>query len=158
MCGRAYAGRYHSEKFGTKPEHFAKIAWKNHKHSVNNPYAQFQKEYTLDEILASKPIYAPLTMLQCSPTSDGAGAAILASEEFVKRNGLEGKVHCIAAVSCAHSCASLLFETQRCRFVVMWAVVDVVMLLRRQWRSWRRRWRRTPSHPSRTRCSVWART
>jgi acetyl-CoA acetyltransferase len=33
------AGREHMEKFGSKPEHFAKVAWKNHKHSVNNPYA-----------------------------------------------------------------------------------------------------------------------
>jgi len=31
------AGKEHMEKYGTKPEHFAKIAWKNHKHSVNNP-------------------------------------------------------------------------------------------------------------------------
>jgi sterol carrier protein 2 len=35
------AGREHMEKYGTKPEHFAKIAWKNHHHSVNNPYSQF---------------------------------------------------------------------------------------------------------------------
>lgn len=42
------AGREHMEKYGTKPEHFAKIAWKNHKHSVNNPYSQFRDEYTLD--------------------------------------------------------------------------------------------------------------
>ena len=41
------AGRDHMEKYGSKPEHFAWIGWKNHKHSVNNPYAQFQDEYTL---------------------------------------------------------------------------------------------------------------
>jgi len=33
------AGKEHMEKYGTKLEHFAKIAWKNHKHSVNNPYS-----------------------------------------------------------------------------------------------------------------------
>ena len=33
----ASAGREHMEKYGTKPEHFAKIAEKNHRHSVNNP-------------------------------------------------------------------------------------------------------------------------
>ena len=48
------AGREHMEKYGTTAEHFAKIGYKNHKHSVNNPYAQFQDEYTLDEILASQ--------------------------------------------------------------------------------------------------------
>ena len=45
------AGREHMEKYGTKPEHFAKIGWKNHKHSVNNPYSQFQDEYSLEDIL-----------------------------------------------------------------------------------------------------------
>ncbi len=44
------AGRDHIEKYGSKPEHYAWIGWKNHKHSVNNPYAQFQTEYTLEEI------------------------------------------------------------------------------------------------------------
>ena len=42
------AGREHMEKYGTKPYHFAKIAEKNHKHSVNNPYSQFRDIYTLD--------------------------------------------------------------------------------------------------------------
>jgi acetyl-CoA acyltransferase len=85
------AGREHMSQHGSGPEHFAKIGQKNHKHSVNNPYAQFQVEYTLDEILEAPEIYAPLTKLQCSPTSDGAGAAILASEDFVDRHGLAGR-------------------------------------------------------------------
>lgn len=42
------AGREHMEKYGTKPEHFAKIAEKNHRHSVNNPYSQFKDVYTLE--------------------------------------------------------------------------------------------------------------
>ena len=46
------AGREHMKQYGTTAEHFAKIGYKNHKHSVNNPYAQFQEEYTLDDILA----------------------------------------------------------------------------------------------------------
>ena len=45
------AGREHMEQYGTTAEHFAKIGFKNHKHSVNNPYAQFQEEYTLEDIL-----------------------------------------------------------------------------------------------------------
>ena len=44
------AGREHMERYGTKPEHFARIGWKNHKHSVNNPYSQFQDEYSLEDI------------------------------------------------------------------------------------------------------------
>ncbi|MEW5811064.1 MAG: lipid-transfer protein [Actinomycetota bacterium] len=82
------AGREHMAEHGSTAEHFAKIGYKNHKHSVNNPYAQFQDEYTLDDILDARMIYDPLTKLQCSPTSDGAGAAVLASEAFVDRHGL----------------------------------------------------------------------
>ena len=76
---------------GPQPEHFAKIGWKNHKHSVNNPYSQFQDEYSLEDILAAPTVFGPLTKLQCCPTSDGSGAAILASESFVKKHGLESK-------------------------------------------------------------------
>jgi acetyl-CoA acetyltransferase len=83
------AGREHMEKYGTTAEHFAKIGWKNHKHSVNNPYSQFQDEYSLEDIKNAPMIFDPLTKLQCCPTSDGAGAAILCSEDFVKQNGLQ---------------------------------------------------------------------
>ena len=72
------AGRDHMQKYGSNPDHYAWIGWKNHKHSVNNPYAQFQDEYTLDEIKSARMIHDPLTKLQCSPTSDGAAAAIVA--------------------------------------------------------------------------------
>lgn len=82
------AGKEHMERYGTTAEQFAKIGVKNHKHSVNNPYAQFQKEYSLEEVLAAKQIYGPLTKLQCSPTSDGSGAVILAGEAFVDRHDL----------------------------------------------------------------------
>ncbi|MFI6775695.1 lipid-transfer protein [Nocardia sp. NPDC050412] len=82
------AGREHMKQYGTTAEHFAKIGYKNHKHSVNNPYSQFQDAYSLDDILASRMIYDPLTKLQCSPTSDGSGAVVLASEEFVNSHDL----------------------------------------------------------------------
>ena len=82
------AGREHMRSFGSTPEHFAWIGYKNHKHSVNNPYAQFQDEYTLEQIEAAPVIYAPLTKLQCSPTSDGSGAAVLASERFLEDHDL----------------------------------------------------------------------
>src|SRR5664279_3110566 len=61
------AGREHMQKYGSTFEHFAWIGYKNHKHSVNNPYAQFQDAYSLDEIKA---------------------APILASERFVDGHGL----------------------------------------------------------------------
>ena len=85
------AGIEHMERYGTTAEQFAKIGYKNHKHSVNNPYSQFQDEYTLQQILDSPTVYGPLTKLQCCPTSDGGGAAIIASEDFVRKHGLEAQ-------------------------------------------------------------------
>src|SRR5687768_5020379 len=91
------AGRDHMDRYGTRAEQFAWIGWKNHKHSVNNPYAQFQTEYSLEDILNAPMIYDPLTKLQCSPTSDGSGAAIVCSEEVVRRHGLQDQAIEIAA-------------------------------------------------------------
>ncbi|ELW65446.1 non-specific lipid-transfer protein isoform X1 [Tupaia chinensis] len=86
-----HAGKEHMEKYGTKLEHFAKIGWKNHKHSINNPNSQFQDEYSLDEVMSSRKVFDYLTVLQCCPTSDGAAAAVLASEAFVQNYGLQPK-------------------------------------------------------------------
>jgi len=107
------AGLEHMDKYGTKPEHFAKIAWKNHKHSTNNPYSQFQKEYSLDQVLNGKKIYEYLTLLQCCPTSDGSGCAILASEEFVKSRGLEHQAVEIIGQAMATDYSST-FESNSC--------------------------------------------
>ena len=74
------AGMEHMKLFGTKPEHFAKVAAKNHKHSLNNPYSQFQDGHSTEAVLKSPKIYGVLTKLQCCPTSDGAGAAIVCDE------------------------------------------------------------------------------
>ena len=84
------AGVEHMEKYGTTARHFAKIGAKNHKHSVLNPYSQFRDEYTVDEVQNARKVFKFLTLLQCCPTSDGAGAAVLASEAFVKAHKLEG--------------------------------------------------------------------
>jgi acetyl-CoA acetyltransferase len=85
------AGREYMERYGVEAETFAKVAEKNHRHSANNPYSQFQDVYTVDEILAAPMVHDPLTKLQCCPTSDGGGAAILASERFVEENDLGDK-------------------------------------------------------------------
>ncbi|MFF2474105.1 lipid-transfer protein [Streptomyces sp. NPDC058066] len=91
------AAREHMEKYGTTETQLAAVGAKNHRHSVNNPYAQFQDPYTVDEILAAKTIHAPLTKLQCSPTSDGAAAAVVVSERFVELHDLGDKAVEIAA-------------------------------------------------------------
>ena len=107
------AGREHMERYGTTAEHFAKIGWKNHKHSVNNPYSQFQTEYSLDEIKNAPMVYEPLTKLQCCPTSDGAGAAILASEDFVKRHRLHNQAVEILGMAMTTDLAST-FDEKSC--------------------------------------------
>jgi len=86
------AGRDHMQKYGTKPETFAKIAVKNHSHSVNNPRSQYQDACTIEQVLESREVYDPLTVLQCCPTSDGAAAAVVVSERYLDENPHDGAV------------------------------------------------------------------
>nr|POF17499.1 non-specific lipid-transfer protein [Quercus suber] len=87
-------------QYGARAEDFAEVARISHEHSTRNPYAQFQKEYTLKEVLESTMIHAPLTKLQCSPTSDGAGAAVIVSERFLDaRPALKGQAILMAGQS-----------------------------------------------------------
>ncbi|WP_405182647.1 thiolase family protein [Nocardia sp. NBC_01377] len=71
----------------TGEEVFAEIAEKNHANSVNNPFAMYQKAYTLDEILASPVVTSPNTVLMCGPTCDGAAAAVVVTDDFLRRLG-----------------------------------------------------------------------
>ena len=75
-----------STRYGDKSDPFdpfAEIGRISHVHSQANPYAQFRNAYTYDEIKNAPMIHPPLTKLQCSPTSDGAGAAVLVSQAFL---------------------------------------------------------------------------
>jgi acetyl-CoA acetyltransferase len=112
------AGRDHMDKYGSKPEHYVWIGYKNHKHSVNNPYAQFQTEYSLDEIAQAPMIHEPLTKLQCSPTSDGAAAAIVASERFVDEHDLWDQAIEIAGQAMVTDLSSSFSEDTDCIKIV----------------------------------------
>ena len=112
------AGRDHMQKYGSKPEHYVWIGWKNHKHSTNNPYAQFQTEYSLDEIAQAPMIHEPLTKLQCSPTSDGAAAALVASERFVDEHDLWAQAIEIAGQSMVTDLQSSFAEDTDCIKIV----------------------------------------
>ncbi|OQU96576.1 Thiolase, domain-containing protein [Cladophialophora immunda] len=79
------AAREYIKKYGATDEDFAEIARINHEHSKRNPYAQFQEEYTLEEIQQAPMIHAPMTKLQCCPTSDGAAAVVLVSQAFLDK-------------------------------------------------------------------------
>jgi acetyl-CoA acetyltransferase len=84
--------RYHMKTYGTTQRQIAAVAAKNHGHSVHNPRAQFRDACSIEQVLASPPIAYPLTMLMCSPISDGAAAAVLCNAAGLKRlNGAAGR-------------------------------------------------------------------
>ncbi|WP_431979940.1 thiolase C-terminal domain-containing protein [Streptomyces qinglanensis] len=95
------AAREHMERYGTTREQLAAVGEKNHRHSAANPRAQFQDVYTLRDVLGSRTVHDPLTKLQCSPTSDGAAAALVASGRFVRAHGLQGRAVEIAGQALA---------------------------------------------------------
>jgi acetyl-CoA acetyltransferase len=75
----------HMERYGTTREQMALVSVKNHLHGALNPYAQFQKKFTVEEVLNSPMIADPLTLFSCCPNSDGAAALVLCSKERAKR-------------------------------------------------------------------------
>lgn len=80
----ANAGEEYLKKFGGNSDSICRIAEVNHRHSVNNPYSQFQDVYTLEQIKSSPVVHSVSTKLTCCPTSDGAAAAVLISERYLK--------------------------------------------------------------------------
>jgi len=79
------------EERGAKLEDICYPSIKNHKNGVTNPYSQYKKEFTFQEIMNSPMIANPITTLQCCPQSDGAAAVILCSKETYKK--LNKKTH-----------------------------------------------------------------
>jgi acetyl-CoA acetyltransferase len=79
------AGVEHMRKYGTTQEQFAKVSVKNHKHSMHNPYSQYQMEVGLEEVLNARVVSWPNTLYMCCPTGDGAAAAILCSMEKARQ-------------------------------------------------------------------------
>ncbi len=83
--------RFHMKTFGTTQRQIAAVSAKNHGHSVHNPYSQFRQPFTVKEILRAPPITYPITLPMCAPLSDGAAAAILCTEEGLRRIGADRK-------------------------------------------------------------------
>ncbi|HUO04669.1 MAG TPA: thiolase family protein [Candidatus Binataceae bacterium] len=79
------AGIEHMRKYGTKPEHFAKISVKSHKHATKNPFSQYRNEVSLEDVMNARMVAFPNTLYMCCPTGDGAAAAIVVSEEKLKQ-------------------------------------------------------------------------
>lgn len=81
----ALKARRHMFEFGTTREQLAKVSVKNHKNGCLNPYSQFKKEFTVEEVLSSPMVADPLTVLSCCPNSDGSAACIIGSKGMAKR-------------------------------------------------------------------------
>jgi acetyl-CoA acetyltransferase len=86
------AGVEYQQKYGTRNETFAKISEKARRHALHNDRAIFREPLTVEQIMATPPIYGVLTRAQCCPPTCGAAAAVLVSEAFAKRHGLKTDV------------------------------------------------------------------
>ena len=91
--------RAYMKSSGATREDFAQVAVKSHRHAALNPYAQYRTEVTVDDVLASREIAAPLTLLMCSPIGDGAAALVVCSPEAARRLGARVRVRACVLVS-----------------------------------------------------------
>jgi len=81
----AMIARAHMDRYGTTPEMLAQVAVKNHDNGALNPMAQYPFKLTVDQVLKSVMVADPLHILDCSPITDGAAAAILCPLETAKK-------------------------------------------------------------------------
>jgi len=81
----ALSQRRYMDVFNISLEQIAKVSVKNHHHGCLNPYSQYKKELTIEEIINSRPICEPITLLQCCPSTDGAAAAVLVPRDLAKK-------------------------------------------------------------------------
>jgi acetyl-CoA acetyltransferase len=89
----------HMQKYGTTIDQIAQVSVKQHYNGARNPYAQYQEEVTLAQVHAARMVIEPLTVLHCCPFGDGAAAAVVVSEDVVKRLGIKQPVWVSASVS-----------------------------------------------------------
>ncbi len=82
------AKRY-MQRTGTTARDFAAVSAKQRKAGALNPIAQFRKEVTVEEVLQSRMIAPPLTLMMCSPIGDGAAALVLMSEDYAARKSIQ---------------------------------------------------------------------
>ncbi len=94
----AAAAKWHMNEYGTTPKQLAIIASKNHNNAVHNPLAQYTFPMTVEEVLQDREVSYPLTRAMCAPTGDGAAAAIVCSEEYMKKRFPRRKIRIRASV------------------------------------------------------------
>lgn len=86
------AGAEYQQRYGASAATFAKVTVKARRHARHNPRAIFRDELTVEEVLASPQMLGPLTRLQCCPPTCGGAAAVIVSEDFARRRGLDRTV------------------------------------------------------------------
>jgi acetyl-CoA acyltransferase len=99
----AWQIRWHMATYGTTQRHLAVISSKNHFHSTMNPNAQYQKDMSVEEVLAGRIVIWPLTVPMCSPVGDGSAAAILCSGDYLKRLKSPRPVKILASAMGSHT-------------------------------------------------------
>lgn len=77
--------RRYIEDYGATPEMFAQVSVKSHRNGALNPNAQYQEAVSLEQVMSSRMIAEPIHLLECSPTTDGASAVVLASRSYAER-------------------------------------------------------------------------
>jgi acetyl-CoA acyltransferase len=87
------------KRTGATVEDFAQVAVKSHDHAALNPKAQYRTPVTVDEVLASRTVADPLTLLMCSPIGDGAAAVVVCSAERARGSADPVRVRSCALVS-----------------------------------------------------------
>lgn len=90
------AAREYRWRWGTKRETFGQISVKARKHASKNPYAIFNQTLSLEEVMGSDEVFDPLTRFQCCPPTCGAAAAVVCSEDFAKRKGIQDPIRIVA--------------------------------------------------------------
>ena len=101
MTNPAYFALYARRRmdlYGATPEDFAQVKVKNSRHGLHNPHARYRKEVSAQDVLASAVVCDPLHLLDICATSDGAAAVVIASDDYVRRCGVNDPVR-IRAIS-----------------------------------------------------------
>ena len=81
----AMMANHHMNKYGTTRDHLAQVAVKNHHNGSMNPLAQYRMKVTADQVKNAVMVSDPLTLLDCSPITDGSAAVILCSMDKAKK-------------------------------------------------------------------------
>ncbi len=76
----ALAAQLYMDQYGATEDDFAMVSVKNHENAMRNPYAQFHKKFTLEDVKNSRLVASPIRLLHCSPITDGSAAIILSGD------------------------------------------------------------------------------